>query len=511
MSIYDLPNELPSINGAASRYECVQIVPTSGNLNSVVLGTGNATGLSSFIWNDSVLWWSPCLSYWRMRVQFTKANATPLLTDYTAYADNFISLMFQNIKSHCNSRQIDMIDFPHIVDTVMTYSNSKKTFLDSYGSVTHVGEGFQTRLVNTCSNGGVVEVCFRPPLALMQCKNLPPGAQWKIDFSWAQNQAALFESLVGDVATSTASVPTGQQFQVKILDFSFFKATTQPSPMVELPQQAVLDLNPAIVNQYFLNQGGNSLRQTLTLPSTTNTIYVTLQDTNSTALATPVLAGTTTTPGVGTGYNPQTSFAYAVSSGSTSSANLYAAVLQNLYLNLPELGIQIPNPTYQFTGASGNEWQRAYMDFINISQGTNTASEGSIPLGTYDISAGCAITSLNAGALLAQAGNPLNKDQASIFTTAATISPMGATAFAPGATTFNQSARFGWLGRCPGPIFGFQCVRPENKAVTTGTLNATFSAAVVNCVFNVICVYSMALQLNHLGGGLYSYNLLEGV
>ena len=421
--------------------------------------------------------------------------------------------MFTDQKSYINSRQIDVITFPHVVDSVMSYANSKKTFMDSYGSVSHMGESFQTRLINTCTNGGVVEVCFRPALALLACKTLLPGPQFKLEFTFSNNQASLFESLVGNVATSTAAVPGAQEYQVKILDFSFFKANSLPSPMVPLPQSAVLDLNVANVFQYFLNQNANNLRQNVTLPPTTNTVYVCLQDYNSANLTTPPITGAPAQLGIGTGYNPQTSFAYAVSNASNDISNAYATVLQTLYIHYPELGVQIPNPTYSFTGATGNDWQRAYMDFINVTQGTSALNEGCVPLGSYSTTAGASITYLDpttpANSIL-QAGNPSNPEQA-IISTKALLSPFGVTPFAPTLTTFNQSSRWGWLGKNPGPIFAFPCIRPENRAVSSAQLNATFTGTVVNCAFNVVCVYSLALSLTALGNGQYEYHLLEGV
>lgn len=522
MSIFDLSNELPSINGGADRYSVDQLFPISGNISNAALGTGQASGLATFQWQDSNLWWSPCLSYFRIRVKFVRypsstaaspSDATPQLNEWVSYADNFVSAMFSQIKSQVNSRQLDIIDVPWIIDTVMSYANSKKTFLDSYASVSRLGEPFQTRLINTCSNGGVVEVCFRPPLALMQCKCLPPGAQFRLDFNWATNPAAVFESLGGDVTIGTTTGGAVNNYQVIIQDFSFFKATIAPSPLVQLPESAVIDMNPAIVNQYFGQTG--SLKQNITMPSTTNTIYITMQDYNTAQLAAAPLNGgpyVSARLGVGTGFNPITSFTNAVSNASsTTIATAYGSILQNLYLTLPELGTQTPSPIYNF--ASGVEdWQRAFCDFINISQGTNGADQGGIPIGTYNLTQGCTI----AGTGLFNAGNPNNNQQATVF--GSTIQPLGITAVAPvvpGTSpvigTFSQTAKFGWLGRCPGPIFAFQVVRPQNKAVSTGNLNITFSGAPSNYVVNVVCSYSMALQLVHSGNGLYSYNLVEGV
>lgn len=514
MSIYDLPQSLESINGGADRYNVDQLFPISGNINGAALGTGQASGLATFQWQDSNLWWSPCLSYFRMRVKFVRyaitgapnsTDSTPQLNEWVAYADNFVSAMFSQIKSQINSRQLDIIDVPWVIDTVMSYANSKKTFLDSYASVSRLGEPFQTRLINTCSNGGVVEVCFRPPLALMQCKCLPPGAQFRLDFNWATNPAAVFESLGGDVTIGTSTSGSTNQYQVLIQDFSFFKATTAPSPLVQLPEHAVIDMNPAIVNQYFGQTG--SLKQNITMPSTTNTIYMTIQDYNTAKInAAPGSGGPYASAqlGVGSGFNPITSFTNAVSSSlSTTIATANNCPLLNLYLTLPELGTQIPSPIYSF--ASGVEdWQRAFCDFINISQGTNGADQGGVSLGSYSLAQGCTIANA-----VFNAGNPNNSQQATVFN--ATIQPLGIATVAPVAATFNQTAKFGWLGRCPGPIFAFQVVRPQNKAVSTGNLNITFTGSPTNYVVNVICSYSMALQLQHVGGGLYSYNLVEGV
>lgn len=502
MSVFDLSQTLESINAGCERFDVTQVYPISGNINDAYVGTGQASGLSTFQFGDSVNWWSPSMSVFILKVKFVKNNTTGAnqvipVTDGVNYTDNFVSTLFTQIKTQINSRQLDIIDVPWIIDTALTYSNAKGNFLKTYASMSHIGESLMERIRNTAENSGVVEVAFRPPVSLFNAKLLPPGAQFRIDFNWASSAQLAFDKLAGDVTIGTTGTDASPTYNVQVQSFSMYKATLSPSRIIELPERGVIDLTPCISNQYFLN-GSDNLKQNITLPSTTNRILVTIQDQNQTA---GTYNGVSTTYGVGKGFNSATSFTNAVSA-SGATTNPFGAALQNAYLSLPELGVQMPQPTYQFDGTQ--DWTRAYADWCNICQGTVEQSEGSVPLGTFSIADGITINYVHTtvASSVFQAGNPANPQQYY-------ISAVGASA--PATTLYNQTCKYGYLGRAPGPILAFPVVRPENKSVNIGTLNLKFSTGVASIVATVLCSYSMALALEHTGNGLYSYTLVEGV
>lgn len=553
MSVFDLPQALESINAGASRYDCTQMYPISGNITTTYVGTGSASGLTTFQWSDSNLWWSPALSYFVLQVKFLKAAGAMAYTDYVAYCDNFVDTLFSQIKFSINGRQLDIIDQPAIIGTALTYANNRKSFIESWDTMSHIGEGFMTRLRNTVANGGTLEIAFRPPISIFAAKLLPPGAQFKVDFNWAPNANAAFESVFADVVIGTST----NQFQLQINSFSFYKATLAPAQSLKLPEAGVIDLSSTIIQQYFLN-GGPQLKQNITMPSTTNRILVCFQDQCKTQIAGSATTGGGSqayTPGVGTGWNPATSFSFAFSDTTTIPVP-FSVPLQNLYLNLPELGVQIPNPVYAFTpvtvGTGGTaavgsllvmnqaDITRAYSDFCNICQGTSEGVEGSVPLGSMDFLAGGATpilagvsgASINVASYATTAGyaqpvlalspgDPNNPQRAVINDFSITVTtpnpnlsftPVGKTvAIANLNSLAYQTGRWGWLGRCPGPIFAFPVIRPEGRSVSTGNLNVTFGASVAGIVANVLCTYSMALSVQHVGNGLYAYTINEGV
>lgn len=510
-SVFDMSQMLESINGGASRYDMQQLFPISGNVTNAGVGAGSASGLSTFQFQDSANWWCPCNSYFVLDLTFKQNGTVPVSTYPIAYADNFAMTLFSQIQTYINSRPLDTVNTPHLIDTALTYSNSHHNFLKSWGSLTRVGEALSTRIRNLQTNGGKLEVIFRPPVSLFDVKLLPPGAQFRVDFNWASNGLLAFESVYRSVTWADGA--GANNAYIKVNGFSFYKASIHPGQGVSLPSKGVIDLMPCQANQYFLN-GGSSLKQNITLPSTTNRILIGFQDvnTNSVTTAPPV----DFICGVGNGYNPATSFT-SIFTKSTSDDTTFTTdttTLSNLWLSLPELGIQEPNPIYNFeTGTTGIiDYARAYSDFCHITQGTKNNMEGSIPFGNKDPTSGTTIiwidtdttagppVTLNAGTY--QQGDPNNPQQYPYVTWASS---------APDADTYNQTSRWGWLGRCPGPIFAFPVVRPEGKTVSTGTLNATTAGNVISISATVIASYSMALVLELQPNGYYNYTLVEGV
>lgn len=553
MSIFELPQQLDSLTGGATRFDCTELYPISGNINQpagTYIGQGQASGNCIFQFGSgSSVWWSPAMSYFRMQLAVTKMSAAnteglPKATDYVALADNFVSTLFTKITTQINSKVLDTVDNVAAMDTALHYANCKDNFLKTFGSLTWLGVPFMTRLANTTQNPAndsfvPIEVIFRPSISLFDVKLLPPGAQFTFTFNWASSATNAFEAMFGDVDVGTAI----NNYNLRVTSFSMFQASVTPSNLVELPAQAVIDLSPAVVNQYYLN-GGNNLKQNITIPSTTNRILVTVQDA-STGSYRPSFVDKDVQAGIGKAFNPATSFALAVKS--TSAATYPDAMLSQLWLSLPELGVNMPNPVYNFQNGQ-LDITRAYSDFCHITQGTINGWEGSIPYGSFNMLQGVPINAANsntAANAVFNNGDRMNYQAPTIsatITTAATTLPAVNTSSrgdvivtlrgpntlptAANAPTCFQAAKWGWAGSRPGPIFAFPVIRPEGKSVSVGTLNASFAAwnplgpssdtalksgNVASTVFNVISSYSMALQLQHMGNGIYSYQVVEGI
>lgn len=515
-SVFDLPQTLESINGGCSRYDMSQMYPISGNVSGVVGGsTGNAKGLTTFQWQDST-WWSPSQSYFYMKCTFTRANSVPSDTDPTAYADNFAMTLFSQINTQINSRPLDTVNLPHLIDTALTYSNAHNNFLKTFGSLARVGEPLSTRIRNTTQNNGIVDVVFRPPVSIFDVKLLPPGAQFTLNFNWAANGLNAFETIDRSVAWGTGS----NEVSISISELSFYKATVTPGYGVELPDRGVIDLHPCMIMQYFINSS-NTLKQNITLPATTNRILVGFQD------ITPNIV-TTDPPvdnicGVGSGYNPATSFTNKFCNSSSNNLTFSSgqSMLSTLWIDLPELGIQEPKPIYNFSSGI-TEYMRAYSDFCHVTQGTKDNTEGSVPFGSMATDLGVTIIQpvrindtgpvINAG--LVQIGDINNPQQYTYIPTPNAAASLPAIAVN---TNYNQTARWGWLGRIPGPIFAFPVVRPQGKTISTGTINATTAAfgsgtsTAYNAVANVIASYSMAIVVVRQPNDYYSYDIVETI
>ncbi len=533
MAAFHLDQEFESINGGAARYDVSQMYPVSGNIASADVGTGAASGLTTFQWQDSTGWWSPQNSYFLLQLQFTAGGTNGIPgslgtspTNNVTYCDNFVHTLFTQIQSQIDSRPLDTVNTPHIIDTALTYSKAHNNFLKTWGSLTRVGEPLATRIknvkvtstANTLAGGGtngLIDVVFRPPISLFDCKVLPPGAQFRVDFNWASSAILAFESVDGSIAIGNTAAQTPPQFNINVQGFSFFKAMLQPESVIHTPDHGIVELCPAVSNQYFLNST-DTLRQNITLPGTTNKLYVVFQDTNATAVTTgppPV----DNVSGVGNGYQPATSFThvFTTSTGSNRTFTSNTNTLNQLWLDLPELGITEPKPVYNFgarasaTSLSSRDLMRAYSDFCHISQGTHDQAEGSVPFGNFSTESGITIFGPGAtvgasNAVVAFQQGDLNNPQQLVYSIAGSTT-------VPVAQTWNQLARWGWAGRIPGPIFAFPVVRPENKLVSNGTLNVVMNANVINVSVTTIACYSMALVCQKQPNGLYAYSLVQSV
>jgi len=207
------------------------------------------------------------------------------------------------------------------------------------------------------------------------------------------------------------------------------------------------------------------------------------------------------------GLKPITSFAASFSNGATD----LASTISTLYVSLPELGMQWPNPTYNL-GASKAGWEQAYADFIHTCRGSSGGYEGSVPIGSLDPGPGAAIIFPGAGTVT-QFGDPNNDQQlwlsSSVTIPASTSLPVIPV---PTATFANQTALWGYLGRCPGPIFAVPIVRPPDKMVTNADINVTFTGnGPTNVVVSIIQIFSMALVCESNGFGKYAYEIVRGL
>lgn len=506
-SVFDLEQTLESINGGCARYDMSQIYPISGNISGSVVGAGQASGNTTFQWKDST-WWSPCQSYFLLTCTFTRNATVP--TGLTAYADNFAMTLFSQINTQINSRPLDTVNTPHLIDTALTYSNAKANFLKTWGSLTRVGEPLSTRICNTSQNGGVVQVVFRPPVSIFDVKLLPPGAEYTLNFNWAANGLLAFETIDRSVAWSASA--GANNVSISISEFSFYKAAVTPGNDVMLPEKGVIDLSPCTAMQYFLNNG-TMLKQNISLPGSTNRILVVLQDNAPNSATTAQPAAGDLICGVGNGYNPATSFTNRFCN--TSADNLTftngQAALSTMWLDLPELGIQEPKPIYNFSSGILDH-MRAYSDFCHVTQGTKNNEEGSVPFGSMVTAAGVTIIAPSASGtgVTFQNGDLNNPQQYAILAAGGANTPV--------TTAYNQTTRHGWLGRCPGPIFAFPVVRPPGKYVTSGTFNLTTTtgggssiSTAYALVATIIASYSMSIIVTKQPNGYYSYDIIEGI
>lgn len=543
-SVFSLPQQLENVWHGIDKFDLSQIIPEGGVPNNSIVGQGNASGNMIFQWTENASWWSPVNSYFYFKFQFVKYTAPntttaiptwnttlgrPNIKEFVTYADNFVSTLFSEIRTEINNDPIDTITQPWVIDQVMTYSNAKKNFLDTFGSLARVGEPLMKRISNVYNNGtGVLEVCYRPPCSIFSVNLLPPGAQHRVTFTWAGSAINAFESLIGSISVGT----TTGDYNIIVNDAKFYKATCNPSPLVPLPQHGVIELSRCSIKQHYTN-ATNAYQQTITLDDTTNRIYLTFQDIAQlprvaaiTAVNSPLVNGQPKYMGYGTGWNPITSFAKAFTSNAGNGTQLVE--LSNLYVNIDDLSLVLPKPVYKFQ-EDNSDWNRAYMDWATMSVGTKYNDTGSVPFG-YNIGAfntgvnfvASAIPGANLSVLVTdsvgtsvfQQGIPENPQNAVVkFSTDVANDPFVVSPAIVGEKNalFFQTCEYGWSGRHPGPIFAFNICRPVGVKLSRGTINVTFTGAVNNVVISVVCCSSGALAVQKVGPREYSYQKVSGI
>lgn len=542
-SVFELPQNFDSIWKGIGKFDLQQILPDAGMPANTVIGTGNASGITSFTWSgNSNEWWSPVNSYFYFKLKFVKYTGSntygpiPILDsttgnlipgDLVCYADNFVSTLFSTIQTYINTEVVDAVTQPWVVDQVLTYSGAKKNFLDTFGSLARVGEPLNARLLNTANE--YLEVCYRPPCSIYNVNLLPPGAQHQIAFTWNQNVVNAFESLIGSIDTNIGT--TTGNYNIIIDNFYFYKATCVPAMGAQISSQGVIELNPCKVKQYPINNT-NSYQQNITLAPTTNRIYVAFQDINQSPKVTSQTTASTSpyidTTGIkfmgyGTGWTPITSFTKSFSwSANPATTAPVLNELSNFYIQVNDLSLILPHPIYKFD-TNGGDYLRGYMDWGGQTVGTKYNDNGSVSFGKAIPGYGTtptfaslkipgttiiapAITVASSTTATYQSGNPSNEQQLNLITDKIFDYP---------ATTNTHSLYFqtyehGWMGRHPGPIFCFNVCRPTGSKVSQGDITVTFTGTVANALANVLCCYNNAIAVQRNSSGKYDYMLTSG-
>jgi len=497
MSSFEIPQDPRSLNGGAIHYDMRQMLPTTSFVSNSRPGvSGAATGITTFQWDDPALYWVPALSYFDIRGHFLDGSGNALArSSYLGYADNWVSTMFQQIQVFLNSTSLELLQNPPQADTAIAYSSMDRTYLKSFASASGVGEGLMTRFLNSAqfgtaavstTNYNEVVATWRPSLSIFDCAyGIPPGAQWRMDFSWSNTAE---QNMIESVAAKVA----GTDYTFTIDAFYFYKATITPDPSIPLPMRSFIELNPVQVNVYTIT-GTNNAQLQVTLPYTANRMLIAFQDSNT---SNSLAHGQN-------GLKPLTSFAGAFSNGATD----FTAYVQNLYSNFLDLGYQAPNPTYTLTAGSSagakTDWERAYADWIAICKGSSGGYEGSVPFGAFDSGINAAVLRpLETITPVMTIGDPNNDQQLWDASTATT---------AVAATNGNQTARWGWLGRCPGPIFAFPIVRPPETFVSRANVQITFSSAVTSVNMFVITSWTLGIAIEKDMSGKNVFTIVQGV
>jgi hypothetical protein len=497
MSAFEIPEVPRSINGGAIRYDMRQLFPTTAAISGTRPGvSGATTGITTFLWNDSNLYWVPALSYFNLRGHFLDGSGHALdRTSGISYADNWPATLFQQIQIFMNSQSVELLQNPPQADTAILYSTVDRTWLKSFGSAQGVGEALTTRQLNSAqfgtaavsaTNYNEVVATWRPNLSVFDCSyGICPGAQWRVDFSWSNTaEQNLIESIASKIA--------GTDYTFTLDEFTLYKCTIVPDPTVPIPMKALIEINPVQVNVYQITSG-NTGQFNVPLPATGNRMLIGFQDNNS---ANNLAAGQN-------GIIPITSFAAAFSSGATD----FTSYIQNLYVSFPELGYQAPNPTYNLTAGSAagakSDWNRAYGDWVAICRGASGGYEGSVAFGTNDIGIGAAVLRpLETVTPVMTIGDPSNSDQ--------NWSVSAATS-AVAATFGNRTAMTGWLGRIPGPIFAFPIIRPPDRLITNANVSVTLSGSVTSIQMFVITSWSGGIAIEKDEMGVDHFTVVRGL
>ncbi len=498
MAAFDLPQEYRDIFGGAAKLDIRQMPPTSPTVTGSRPGQGAASGFTTFQWQESQLWWVPSLSYFLLKGHFLAANGTDSLprppTGQLGYCDNWPSTLMSQVELTVDSNSLELLNTnPAVADTALTYASVDRTYLKSFASNAGIGEGLQTRIINSAHVGAAVSggnykevvACFRPALSTFDCPHaLPPGPLMQMSFAWSPTgEQAMIESVASKIA--------GTDYTFIIDSFVFFRAAVQPEAGLALPSTGIIELNPVLVNRFTVT-GTNSGQQNIQLPPRATRMLICAQDGN-----------TANNYGCGqNGINPATDMPVLFSNGATQ----FNSSISQLYVSLPQLGTQAPNPQYTFTAPTatggGSGFERAFADFIAVCKGGSGGYEGSVPFGNADVGVGAQVNAplLTGGGPIVVAGNPENDQQLAIWTNGT-----GATTYT--STSANRTALYGWIGRKA--IFAIPLVRGADVRLSDATVNITFDGVVTSVNVYTLVSYQKTLAVERESGGRYRYQIMN--
>lgn len=192
MSCFELAQQPRGINGGSCKYDVRQIYPQTAAIgNSARPGvSGAAVGTTSFVFNHDNLWWIPSLSYFQISGKFVHPStaaltvaASPTYDLAFAYCDGWCNCLFSQIQYQLNASTVELLQQPAVADTAQLYSTVDRTWLKSFGSASGVGEGFTTRIRNSCgvhnlsTASNEVVASWRPALSIFDCPHGVPPAR----------------------------------------------------------------------------------------------------------------------------------------------------------------------------------------------------------------------------------------------------------------------------------------------------------------------------------------------
>lgn len=502
MALFQPPGSLATTSGGANSFTVVEQPPDQGAVSGRPGVSSGASGDVLFTLRCDPRYWIPSETYFRIEGHFTIGDGSVALTwkgdtriaantDSTAnsniaYCQNWPSALFQTCRVLLNGTMLEQCQYVAQTDMVATISAATKGWLDSYGSAQGIGEPFMTRLANSAqypssaaagaANFQEVVATWRPPLSILNYPYAIKGNQFRIIMSFApQAEQQIIESI--------ASRAPGTNYRFTIDKLSLMVATCTPDPSVAVPRRILIDLTPCATTLVALSATSGSSNN-VSIPPTTFRLAYAFQDANS---ANSLAHGQN-------GLKPITDFALQFSNGATDNA----CGLTGFRWSSSQLGFSWPQPDYAFTNpGSRADYERAYRDFIQTTQGDNDLSEGAIPFGNMDQSRGInafVSTAVGTAPILAVSfADPANMGAYNYQQlTAATL---------PSATYY--SAMYGWLGRWP--IICAPVVKPVGTNLAQIDVVTSF-ASLVGQASNTVTAVNMFVFAYYGAAAAIEYN-----
>ncbi len=398
MSLFRPPKHRRQYQGGAESFTVVQQTPDSGAVTNARVGSGAASGRTTFTLRGGSRWLLPSETYFRLQVLITGGGAglnNCLINRQLTYAENWPSALFSAARLYLNGALLEETLFPAITDTAAKVSGAQRGWLQSFASGGGYGESWSQRIaqlapraIATAAAGGndslngqataTIEACFRPPSSFWNTAYSILGNEWRCEFVWdPQGEYGMVDASTLILPTTEAIcvaqnapgvpaagiAPGNAQYTCTVQAFDMFVATTMPMPETPLPKMIPLDLSPIQCQQQQITTNQSTFNFTVR-PSTYRIGFVW----------------------------QRTSQAGLVSSYSATRFGI-PPELKAFRWNSAELGLQAPNPDYAFSGAVASvsrqgaqgDLRRAYMDFCQASQGQNGCDEGSLPFGEFPV------------------------------------------------------------------------------------------------------------------------------